>query len=130
MGEEKGPLAMEERARGRWSCCWAPVRGGRRGAYTFLRDGEVELGDAACARSMKEDGAMEERELGWNFLGAMGVADLRRGGRKGEQQQGRELGGHGRLEEEARRRGRLAAMELLRAGCCCRGAGRKKAAGG
>jgi hypothetical protein len=34
---------------------------------------------------MKEDGAMEERELGWNFLGAMGVADLHRGGRKGEQ---------------------------------------------
>jgi hypothetical protein len=53
---------------------------------------------------------------------------LRRGGRKGEQQQGRELGGHGRLEEGARRRGRLAAMELLRAGCCCRGAGRKKGA--
>jgi hypothetical protein len=85
MGEEKGPLTMEERARGRWSCCWAPVRGGRRGACTFLRDGEVELGDAACARRMKEDGAMEERELGWNFLGAMGVADLHRGGRKGEQ---------------------------------------------
>ena len=51
-GLRKGRRRHGRRVR---SCCWTPVRGGKRGACTFLRDGEAELGDAACARK-KEQG--------------------------------------------------------------------------
>jgi hypothetical protein len=57
-GKQRGGRALgkgDELSAGRWSCCWTPVRGGRRSACTFLRDGEAELGDAACARSRKEE---------------------------------------------------------------------------
>ena len=66
-----------------------PAAKGERGAVQDA--GYTQGASAARDRGMDAMG----RELGWNFLGAMGGADLRRGGRKGEQQQGRELGGHG-----------------------------------
>jgi hypothetical protein len=55
---------------GEQSFCSTPVRGGTRGVCTFLRDGEAELGDAACARK-KEQGRrvwnLRQGEKGWKI---------------------------------------------------------------
>jgi hypothetical protein len=105
--EEKKPgagLRKGRRHHGRrvQSCCWTPVRGGRRGACTFLRDGEAELGDAACARK-KEQGAprLEPAPRGERLenLGTMGggsslrAATVRQVGRNVLAERRREGGG-------------------------------------